>query len=80
MAACFTTLVTLRGVFVGRSRPGVSALPQSVGVEYIVETYYKAKIWNGVSAGPDLQHVSNPAFNRDRGPVWIPGFRFHAEF
>ena len=48
--------------------------------EYIVEAYYKLKIWPGVFASPDLQHVSNPAYNRDRGPVWIPGFRLHAEF
>ncbi len=25
----------------------------------------------------DLQHVSNPAYNQDRGPVWIPGIGWH---
>lgn len=50
------------------------------GPEYIVEAYYKIKIWPGVFASSDLQHISNPAYNRDRGPVWIPGFRLHAEF
>jgi high affinity Mn2+ porin len=50
------------------------------GPEYIVEAYYKLKVWPGVFASPDLQYISNPAYNRDRGPVWIPGFRFHAEF
>ena len=50
------------------------------GREYIVEAYYKMNIWRGLFATPDLQHISNPAYNRDRGPVWVPGFRFHAEF
>ena len=50
------------------------------GAEYIVEAYYKIKIWPGVFGTVDLQHVNDPAYNRDRGPVWIPGFRLHAEF
>ncbi len=50
------------------------------GAEYIVEAYYKIKIWPGVFGTVDLQHVNNPGYNRDRGPVWIPGFRLHAEF
>jgi hypothetical protein len=28
----------------------------------------------------DLQHVTNPAYNQDRGPVWIPSLRLHVEF
>jgi high affinity Mn2+ porin len=50
------------------------------GPEYIVEAYYNMHIWRRVFAAPDLQHITNPAYNRDRGPVWVPGFRFHAEF
>jgi hypothetical protein len=26
-----------------------------------------------------LQHVSNPAYNQQRGPVWIPSIRLHVE-
>jgi high affinity Mn2+ porin len=50
------------------------------GAEYIVEAYYKMKIRPGVFGTFDLQHITHPAYNRDRGPVWIPGFRLHAEF
>ena len=32
------------------------------------------------SPGLDLQHVNNPGYNRDRGPVLAPGFRFHLDF
>jgi len=50
------------------------------GREDIVETYYTAHVWKGVYLGPDLQHVNNPGYNRDRGPVLIPGMRTHLEF
>jgi high affinity Mn2+ porin len=49
------------------------------GREQIVESYYTAHVWRGIYAGPDLQHVNNPGYNRDRGPVLIPGFRVHVE-
>jgi hypothetical protein len=49
------------------------------GREQIVESYYTAHLWRGLYAGPDLQHVNNPGYNRDRGPVLIPGFRVHVE-
>jgi carbohydrate-selective porin OprB len=47
--------------------------------ECISETYYSARVLPGVFASFDLQHVSNPAYNRDRGPVWIPSIRLHVE-
>ncbi len=50
------------------------------GAESIWESYYNARMFPGFSAGLDLQHVSNPAYNRDRGPVWIPSLRLHMEF
>jgi high affinity Mn2+ porin len=49
------------------------------GPEYISETYYSARVLPGIFASLDLQHVSNPAYNRDRGPVWIPSLRLHLE-
>ena len=46
--------------------------------EIVLETYYQAKLkW--VFAGVDYQYVTNPAFNRDRGPVSIFGLRVHWE-
>ncbi len=47
--------------------------------EYVSETYYRARIAAGLFATIDLQHVTNPAFNRDRGPVWIGALRLHVE-
>jgi high affinity Mn2+ porin len=49
------------------------------GCENILETYYTAHLWRGVFMAPDLQYVRDPAYNRDRGPVLIPGFRLHVE-
>jgi hypothetical protein len=50
------------------------------GRENIVESYYNAHLWRGIFAGVDLQHLNNPGYNRDRGPVLAPGFRFHLDF
>ena len=49
------------------------------GPEYISETYYSARLFSGFFASLNLQHVSNPAYNQHRGPVWIPSLRFHVE-
>lgn len=49
------------------------------GPEYISETYYSARLLPGFFASFDLQHVSNPAYNQDRGPVWFPSLRLHIE-
>jgi high affinity Mn2+ porin len=50
------------------------------GRENIVESYYNAHLWRGLFAGLDIQHINNPGYNRDRGPVLVPGFRVHLEF
>ena len=50
------------------------------GQEQIVETYYNYRIWRGLYLGADLQHVTNPGYNRDRGPVWVPSSRLHIDF
>ena len=47
--------------------------------EYVSESYYSARLFPGFFATFDLQHVSNPAFNRDRGPVWVSSVRLHIE-
>jgi len=48
--------------------------------EYVWETYYSARLFPGFFATFDLQRVDNPAYNHDRGPVWIEGIRLHMEF
>ena len=50
------------------------------GPETISESYYNARVLPWLFAGLDLQHVANPAYNKDRGPVWIPSLRLHVEF
>jgi high affinity Mn2+ porin len=49
------------------------------GPESIAETYYSARLVPGLFVTLDLQHVANPGYNRDRGPVWIPSLRLHLE-
>jgi high affinity Mn2+ porin len=50
------------------------------GRENIVETYYTAHVWRGIYVAPGLQHINNPGYNRDRGPVTVPSLRLHVEF
>jgi high affinity Mn2+ porin len=50
------------------------------GPEYVWESYYDARLFRGFFAGFDLQRVVNPAFNQDRGPVWIPSIRLHLQY
>jgi high affinity Mn2+ porin len=50
------------------------------GRENIVESYYTVHVWRGIYLAPGLQHINNPGYNRDRGPVIVPSFRAHVEF
>lgn len=50
------------------------------GRENIVETYYTVHVWRGIYLAPGLQHINNPGYNRDRGPVVVPSFRARVEF
>jgi high affinity Mn2+ porin len=50
------------------------------GREQIVETYYTARVWRGVFASAGLQHLTNPGYNRDRGPVLVVSARLHVDF
>jgi high affinity Mn2+ porin len=50
------------------------------GPECIEETYYNARLFPGFFASFDLQHVTNPAYNEQRGPLWIESVRLHLEF
>ncbi|HEV2318794.1 MAG TPA: carbohydrate porin, partial [Verrucomicrobiae bacterium] len=50
------------------------------GWEKILETYYDFKIWKTVHGAFDYQFITDPAFNRDRGPVSVFAARLHWEF
>ena len=49
------------------------------GAEYILETYYSLAVFPFAKLSLDYQCVDHPAYNRDRGPVSIVGFRAHGE-
>ena len=48
--------------------------------EMILETYYKANLFEHLDVSIDYQHVQNPGYNMDRGPVDIGSVRVHVEF
>jgi high affinity Mn2+ porin len=50
------------------------------GPEKIFEGFYTAHLWRGFFASCDFQHINNPGYNKARGPVFVPGMRFHVEF
>jgi carbohydrate-selective porin OprB len=50
------------------------------GRENIVESYYTVHAWRGLFYAADVQHVDDPGYNRDRGPVWVGTFRMHVDF
>jgi len=50
------------------------------GRENVLESYYTAHIWRGLYIAPGVQHINNPGYNRDRGPVVVPSFRVHTDF
>ena len=47
--------------------------------EYVWESYYSARVLPGFFTSIDAQHVTNPSFNHDRGPVWVWSLRLHLE-
>jgi high affinity Mn2+ porin len=49
------------------------------GLEKIFETYYTAHVYRGISVAADYQHIDNPGYNHDRGPVSVVSFRIHIE-
>jgi high affinity Mn2+ porin len=50
------------------------------GRETIEEAYYTLHLWRGFYPSVGLQHINNPGYNRDRGPVLVPTVRLHVEF
>ena len=50
------------------------------GRENVVESYYTLHAWRGIYPAFGLQHIHNPGYNRDRGPVLVPTLRLHVEF
>ena len=47
--------------------------------EGVFEIFYSVNVLTAMWLSLDYQHITNPAFNGDRGPVNVIGARFHAE-
>jgi high affinity Mn2+ porin len=47
------------------------------GPETILEVFYNVQLANFLFISPDYQFVANPGYNKDRGPVHVPGIRVH---
>ena len=52
----------------------------SYGIEKDLEVYYNFQVWKSIHTTVDYQLITNPAYNRDRGPVSVIGARLHWEF
>jgi carbohydrate-selective porin OprB len=50
------------------------------GRESVSESYYTAHVFGGLYVAVQLSVVDNPGYNRDRGPVIVPGVRAHIDF
>ncbi|OQW75269.1 MAG: carbohydrate porin [Proteobacteria bacterium ST_bin11] len=48
--------------------------------EQVVDIYYKLRLLPSAWMTLDYQHIANPAYNADRGPVDVYGIRAHFEF
>jgi high affinity Mn2+ porin len=49
------------------------------GPETVWESYYSARLFPGFFATLGADHIDNPAYNRDRGPLWTGTLRLHLE-
>ena len=47
--------------------------------EDVLEAFYALQISRGIFVTLDFQEFWNPAYNQDRGPLWIPSIRLHVE-
>ena len=61
------------GFFIGDGR--INYQPENV-----FETFYNLNVAKGASVSLDWQHIRNPAYNADRGPVNVGAIRLHTEF
>ena len=61
--------------FLGDEHPNFKYRP-----EQVFETYYSMNVWKDLYATLDYQHMMNPGYNADRGPVDFAAIRLHVEF
>ena len=68
----------LYALFVGDGPNPYGAVPY--GPEQIIEAYYLIGWTRATHLTLDWQHIVNPAYNPDRGPIDVWGLRLHTEF
>jgi len=66
------TVKTTAGGFVGDGR-------LTYGPEWSLEAWYRIAI-GPVGLSFDVARITNPGYNRDRGPMQVLSVRLHAEF
>ncbi len=49
------------------------------GLEKIAEIYYTAHLFRGIYVAMDYQRITNPGYNKDRGPASVYSIRIHVE-
>ena len=52
----------------------------NAGAENVVDAFYRFARWKFFAISAEVERYTNPAFNRDRGPVTVWGLRFHASY
>jgi high affinity Mn2+ porin len=50
------------------------------GTEKIAEAYYAWQVAPHWTVAANYQYIDHPAYNRDRGPVSVPGARLHVDY
>jgi hypothetical protein len=50
------------------------------GIERVVDVFYSVNVRKSFWISGDYQHITDPAFNKDRGPVNVFSVRIHGEF
>jgi len=48
--------------------------------ELIAELYYRLQVGRFLELSPDVQHIWNPGYNRDRGPATVLSLRVNARY
>jgi high affinity Mn2+ porin len=82
IAGVFNAATTVHHEFFAAGGTGILAGDGTLtyGIEKDLEVYYDFQVWKTIHTTIDYQLVTNPAFNRDRGPISVFAARLHWEF
>lgn len=50
------------------------------GEERVVEAYYRVQCGRFIQVSPDLQYITNPGYNKDRGPATVVSVRLNVRY